>query len=362
MLKRFIAIIIVLLVISTCVFSCSNPDTQSEKSEFKLEKQVGVDFKILQLTDIQIIDPNCQPYVGRLGTSPEIEKWADKEYCVFNLVRELVEETKPDYIVLTGDNVYGQFDRFGTNFKAFVKFMDKFKIPWSFVNGNHDGEYEIPYQGEMITCGKGMEWQAEYVKKYAKYCLYELGDEELGCGNYTVSLTENNKTVFSFTFLDSHGCIGYWSASINKAQCEWYESEINKINEKEQAKVPNFIFLHIPLYEYYLGMEALGFSDGIGVITEDGYPNKDGNFGKNCEPINYCNGDMWTSIKKLNSTVGVFAGHDHVNNSSITYDGVRLTFGTKTGIYDYYNADQQGGTLITISDGGNFSVSPVYKK
>lgn len=39
------------------------------------------------------------------------------------------------------------------------------------------------------------------------------------------------------------------------------------------------------------------------------------------------------------------------------YEGVRLTYGTKTGTYDYH--DQQGGTLITIGDDG-FKVEPVY--
>lgn len=66
----------------------------------------GDEFKILQLTDIQIIDPSQQPYEGRL-TPPTDKQWADRDINAFNLVRRLVKDTDPDWIILTGDNVYG---------------------------------------------------------------------------------------------------------------------------------------------------------------------------------------------------------------------------------------------------------------
>ena len=43
-------------------------------------------------------------------------------------------------------------------------------------------------------------------------------------------------------------------------------------------------------------------------------------------------------------------GHDHVNDSSIEYEGIRLTYGVKVGTYDYHN--QQGATKITIFKDG----------
>lgn len=45
---------------------------------FTLEKREGEDFKILQLTDIQIIDPSQQPYEGRLSQE-EAETWRDRD-------------------------------------------------------------------------------------------------------------------------------------------------------------------------------------------------------------------------------------------------------------------------------------------
>ena len=68
---------------------------------------------------------------------------------------------------------------------------------------------------------------------------------------------------------------------------------------------------------------------------------------------------FWNKIKELSSTVWIFAGHDHVNSSSLVYEGIRLTYGVKTGTYDYHST--QGGTLISISSEGGFTVKHVCK-
>ena len=47
----------------------------------------------------------------------------------------------------------------------------------------------------------------------------------------------------------------------------------------------------------------------------------------------------------------VFVGHDHVNNSSISYQGVRLTYITKC-VGDYADPDFNGGTVVRITENG----------
>ena len=333
----------------------SIPGCKNKKIDvFTLEKRKGEDFRILQLTDVQIIDPSQQPYEGRLSQA-EAEAWQDRDLCAFNLIRELVGDTNPDYIVLTGDNVYGQFDADGSNFIALVKLLESFRIPWSFVNGNHDGEYFVASgKGGSILCGKGMKWQADYVKNNTKYCLYDPGDESMGYGNYSVLIEEKGNPVFSLSMLDTHGCNGYEGPGINSKQTEWFEMQIKKINEYAGRTVPNLIFLHIPLKQYSLAAKTLGSDDGVGVFSDNG------NFGENGEKVSCFESDVfWNKIKELSSTVGIFAGHDHVNSSSLVYEGIRLTYGVKTGTYDYHST--QGGTLISISSEGGFTVKHVCK-
>jgi len=342
--------------------ACGEPNLDG----FILKKKNDEPYKILQLTDIQLIDPNQQPYKDRLSPTDLAHHWEDKDLHAYNLVKRLVNETKPDYIVITGDNVYGQFDGDGSNFISFITFMDSFKIPWSYVNGNHDGEYVInDPSGNQVTCGKGYQWQADYVKKNAKYCLYEQGSAYMGYGNYMVHLLDkNNKQLFNFTFLDSHGCLGYASPSINYDQREWYEQQINKANEVAKAKVPNFCFFHMPLTQFHRAALALGSDEqGKIEITTDGSVDANGNFGANYEQAaSFSGNEFWNLVKSLGCTKGIFVGHDHINNSSIMYEGVRLTFGTKTGTYDYHKVEQQGGTLITINNDQSFDVKPILIK
>ncbi len=52
-------------------------------------------------------------------------------------------------------------------------------------------------------------------------------------------------------------------------------------------------------------------------------------------------------------------GHEHLCGISVSYGGVRWTFGLKTGDYDT-SPSEQGGTLFTISrDGSSFEVTHV---
>lgn len=338
--------------------ACSGGD--SSHADVKLNgmtiEKIGDEFKILQLTDIQIIDPAQQPYEGRL-TPADAERWTGRDKNAFNLVRRLVADTDPDWIILTGDNVYGQFDGDGSNFIALVELMESFKKPWSFINGNHDGEIYIAYGGERIECGKGMKWQADYVKNNTKYCLYEAGDEAMGYGNYAVHLTENQKPVYSFFMMDTHGCD--MAGGLTREQVEWYASGVKNAADVAGKTLPSFVYLHIPPKEFYRAMVDYTEVTDIGMISKDGMPVENGNFGMNMENVAYFDSDeFWTKLTELKSTTGIFAGHCHTNNSSLLYKGVRLTFGTKTGTYDYNH--QQGGTLTTIKKEGSFSVIPVY--
>ena len=56
----------------------------------------------------------------------------------------------------------------------------------------------------------------------------------------------------------------------------------------------------------------------------------------------------------------MFMGHDHLNTLSITYKGIRLTYGMSIDYNAYKDIDkrftQRGGTLIDIYDDGSFDV------
>ena len=56
--------------------------------------------------------------------------------------------------------------------------------------------------------------------------------------------------------------------------------------------------------------------------------------------------NYFDKIVELGSTQGMFFGHDHLNNFSLTYKGVTFTYGLSVD-YLAYGADR-GCTIITV--------------
>lgn len=72
---------------------------------------------------------------------------------------------------------------------------------------------------------------------------------------------------------------------------------------------------------------------------------------------------MFDVALELNSTKAFFCGHDHYNNMSLEYKGIRLTYGMSI---DYLampgiskDTKQRGGTLITIHDDSSYDIKQV---
>ena len=75
---------------------------------------------------------------------------------------------------------------------------------------------------------------------------------------------------------------------------------------------------------------------------------------------------LFERMKELQSTKAVFCGHDHYNNMSLEYQGIRLTYGMSIdflampGIANDEN--QRGGTLITVRKDGSFVIEQLPYK
>lgn len=82
-------------------------------------------FSVLQITDVHILNN------------------AKKDAKAFQTITAMVETTKPDMIVVTGD-VTSEKENYAA-FKTFCTFMESFKIPWAFTFGNHEG-LDIQYE------------------------------------------------------------------------------------------------------------------------------------------------------------------------------------------------------------------------
>src|SRR5574344_2105333 len=89
----------------------------------KLRFKTDGTFKIVQFTDTHIV-------------------WNDSRSDVaYECIDKVVKSENPDFIILTGDIIYSEpaID----NFKKVMEYVSRYKIPFAFVFGNHDHQFNV---------------------------------------------------------------------------------------------------------------------------------------------------------------------------------------------------------------------------
>lgn len=299
---------------------------------------------ILQLTDTQIIDSSQVRTPDRLGgLLPQLWGEDKKNERCYDYLREIIENTNPDLIILTGDIIYGEFDDSGKSLLEFVEFMESFNIPWAPVFGNHDNESKM-----------GADWQSEQFEN-AENCLF-IQRELTGNGNYTVGIEQGGKLTRVFFMLDSNGVGNASEESLSnghtkreigfgKDQIKWYTQTIKDIKKKSSDTKISFAF-HIQLNVF--GDAFAQYTGGTNnkVFIDYAENKKDGDFGYIHKYYSGFDADrsIWNDLKRY-GVDSVFVGHEHANSASIVYEGIRLQFGMKSTAYDSLNHVSPNGTI-----------------
>lgn len=303
-------------------------------------KESNRDFVILQLTDL---------HFGRGILTIKKDKLAH------NAVVTLVNRVKPDLIILTGDNIYPIPIFAGTNnnmrqTKYVGELFDSFGIPWTTVFGNHESE---PFATNT---------REELGKYYVtlKNCLFQNEEGIFGTGNHIIKLNNADGSLnTAFVMLDSNMYVGkhFFTGfdNIHDDQIEWYKNSIKSMSEKDSI-AKSLAFFHMPPKEMRDAWEMLKLGNkevtyhlgGVGEINDHvGYSRKK-------------KGNFFEEMVKLGSCKGMFFGHDHLSNISLTYKGIRLTYGMSVDFLAYRQImkkyTQRGGTVIKIKDDSSFTV------
>ena len=325
-------------------------------------------LRILQLTDMQIISLACTRNATRdrqIKGAYFKEGVPDMDIRCFSYVEELIRRTKPDLIILTGDNVYGEFDDNGEMHRMLCDRMESYGIPWAPVFGNHDNESRM-----------GVRWQMEELKK-CPHCLFCEGSVT-GHGNYVLRISDGAKDLWTLFLLDSNGChtvgnpvapeegitadnIDYdlieHKAGIFPDQIAWYRETAERIEKAEGRRIPSLAFFHIPLHI----MDVAVLQKYNAIVGENLTLDQEGDCGRIVE---HNRGRIdrdfaFYRAAKAVGTKGFFVGHEHRNDAILHYDGCCFVYGTKTGVSTYYRDDAIGGTLITAMQDGTFTVKHV---
>lgn len=323
------------------------------------------ELKVLHLTDI---------HIGGGWLSAKQDKMA------LNAVATMITVEKPDLVIITGDLVYPvPYESMAFNnlppHKTLASLMETLGVYWIPTFGNHDTEFYSSYSREEIS--------DYYTNAGFKYCLYQAGDKTIdGEGNSVINVKNSDGIITQSIFaIDSHAyagkglveIIGMDYDYIHDNQIEWYKNTVTKNNEynkkliakmenkdellEKYGKLNTLLFFHIPIEEYkdaWREYSENGFKNTENVNLIYGVASETGRVVFNSDtPTN-----LFETIQELGGNHGIFCGHDHINNLSMEYKGIRLTYGMSIDYLAYSKIDklgsQRGCTVITVKPDGTF--------
>ena len=285
-------------------------NTQAQELRFNSDKK----FKIVQFTDIHWIynDPASNQAGERM--------------------REVLDAEKPDLVVFTGDLIFA---------KPAAKALDKVLtpaiergIPFAVTWGNHDDEHDMT-RAELSAYIKNM-----------KGNLTSHTEGISGQTNYTLSIrssdSKSDAAVIYIFDSNSYSPIervkGYdW---IKHDQVAWYIEQSKAYTAKNGGKpLPALAFFHIPLPEMYYATTNQN-TYMVGTRKE-----------MVCAPE--INTGLASAMLSAGDVMGVFVGHDHVNDYVVDWYGILMGYGRFTGGKTVYHDIPQGNgaRVIELTEG-----------
>jgi hypothetical protein len=249
-------------------------------------------FKILALSDFHYV-----PEPDRHGLA---------------LAEKLVAAEKPDLVIVDGDNISGGDCKTAAEVSRAVAnvamAMENAKVPWAAVLGNHDQEY-----AEQIGISRGQ-----------LFDIYESHPHNLnrgwmrglhGAGNMNLLIWDASRTrpLFCLWLLDSGGSVTDRDIRydwIHSDQVAWYMQTSKALESRFGSKIPGLMFFHIPLPEF---REMILTRKVLGERHEPESPSS-------------VNGGLFAAVLERGDVMGIFCGHDHVNNYVGLYRGIALGY------------------------------------
>lgn len=324
-IKRLLILLIAFFLLLTT--GCNNKNDYEAK-DYILELDYKDDFKILQLTDIHMANK-------------------DDRQREFDFIKETIDMANPDLIIITGDSF-----TFATRTVAneFIDFFENCQIPWAITWGNHDEQ-----------CYFSIDWLTGKLNKLSEkedsYCVFVdyQDDNVTGNANYAINLNKDDKVHTQLIVMDSNRYnygeyIGY--DYFKQDQMDWYCDIVDyTTGNNSGVEVPSLMFFHIPLPEWEEAWNAAqeGTADLIIGEKREGFA------------VPKINSGFYQVIKDKHSTIGMFAGHDHLNDFVVKYDNMYFGYGVTATDRIYFDEDMLGGLVITIHDDNTLDFSEIIR-
>lgn len=288
--------------------------------------------------------------------------------AMFKMLDRIYDRVQPDLIVLTGDNILGNhLDDSPIGNRKNVKTKDwlikrmrkalglvldpieKRKIPFAFIYGNHDDMNIISKKEQASIYG-------EY-----DYCVpYNTDDDSVECDTYNIPIysSDDEKMKYNIWMLDSAGADENGRPVFGRVQpetIEWYERKSREIRLQNNGHVMSLMFQHIPIVEieqFYMPCEendkgAIKISDGKFIKLD---PSKAKGFAFEIERNDEPDYGQLNALKKCGDVCGLVFGHDHMNCFTGQIDGVNIIQTPGASFRSYGNMISRGTRVFVIDE------------
>lgn len=278
----------------------------AEGSDFRFDRQGG--FTVMQLTDLH--------YNGAGWQSEHVP----------GMLTRLIEQEKPDLIVVTGDLIYRRPG--AAMMREICDVLAATGIPYAVTLGNHDAEQDITH-AELYA-----------LLRTLPGCVngrYDAPDERQGDFVIPVLSSDGKREEARLYVMDSndYNADDHSYKGFTPEQVAWYADTCTAAAERNGRKATGLIFFHVPLPEY---AEAYRTEPVAGFRLERECPPRD-------------NTGMFRALADGGEIVGVFAGHDHSNDYIARKEGIALCYGRYSGGYGEYQDLVSGARLIRLQEG-----------
>ena len=266
-------------------------------------------FKILQLTDTHYISGN-----------PRSERALDN-------VKLMLDEEKPDFVIHTGDIVFGSpADRSAR--ELLQPLVDR-KIPFAVALGNHDSDFDLS-RTEMYKTLRNIPGNVN-----------TPDDQGMnGCSNDILTLSGPDGIDRVFYLIDSGnrdypGGTKVWGY-VHSDQIEWYRHASKALAARNGGKaVPAIVFQHIPVPEFNQALRDSG--KGARYLV--------GNIGE--EPASpKLNSGEFLAMREIGDVQAMVCGHDHNNDFVMLWQGFYFIYGRFSGCSTVYNDLKPNGARV----------------
>ena len=249
-------------------------------------------------------------------------------------MNEVLDAEKPDFVIYTGDIIFGKPAK-ESLLKALEPLITR-KIPFAVTWGNHDDEQGMSRQ-ELFDLIKdipnNLTSTVQGITGVTNFVLPVKSADGKKESAVLYVFDSNSYSTLPKKVVDGYGWIAL-------DQIDWYTKTSNELTAKNGGQpIPSLAFFHIPLPEYH---EAVLDEKAYLVGTRKEVA---------CAPK--INTGLGASMLQAGDVMGVFVGHDHVNDYVVNWRGILLGYGRYTGGSTVYHDIPQGNgaRIIELTEG-----------